>query len=830
MKALLCFFLIYSGTAFAQSMQRIPLKVSDAYQTNYVGQNVTNLIDGDRNTRFLPGYNLIIRPHNVVFDLADYAPCTIKRFVLWDGTGNNYNCHFILVHADSGKEDTVYTFRGDEYMKSDTIELPADKQFVASKLILRSPGGGDGYPDDLEVWGSFTPHVDPVWNQPKFPIKNQLGVVAHSWDMDLIQFPAKYQALKDMGVSDIRLYSDAYTNKDLNGNYMFNPDQRGFQPETAFSQMQKDSTGIFRHICYQNQSLPVKQTWPSHISSHLNFEYDHYNSRDSVSAYQSIAKDLFVLATRGGSNKNLPDYPVYNTPYWWEARQQVVKGEGFYDLIEGGNEWNAWWTSSLDTYMGGSSLAAAWSMMYDGHKKQYPYCGVKQADPNILFTNGGIASDQPDIFREAVDWWKTYRGYLPDGSTDIPLDFYSYHSYSSVDGQYGNSKGGVPPEIGMIPQAENMVYFSNKYGGGKGVIIGEWGWDVNQGSPINAPSFNGYNPEQTRAMWAARAILKFSEVGIYRSEWFRAFQDYYPGDPRGGNYINDNDPTQFATMALLRQEDDAAKIIRRTLVGDYFKQLNEFGDYVFDGAVKSDTLNILRFRKDSSIIYAIWAVESVMTPQDQRPIITERTGRYNLELPLNAIVKIRSFSDDGSGVMQSRYDMAAGTSLPVHYSARPQIIQIVGQGIVLPVQLISFTASQKGKVVDLNWVVQNEDLENYVVERSTDALNFSLITTVKATVKINYQVTDSMPVSGNNYYRLKITDKKGAFKYSPVKLVRIHGGKVRYIAYNYLGQKLAEGDDFSRVNTAAKIMLKLWQPYIISGSDGSVVKFLKQQQ
>jgi hypothetical protein len=45
MKALFCFYLIFSGQVFAQSIQRIPLKVTDSYQTNYVGQNITNLIN-----------------------------------------------------------------------------------------------------------------------------------------------------------------------------------------------------------------------------------------------------------------------------------------------------------------------------------------------------------------------------------------------------------------------------------------------------------------------------------------------------------------------------------------------------------------------------------------------------------------------------------------------------------------------------------------------------------------------------------------------------------------------------------------------------------------
>lgn len=832
MKALFCFLLIFSCAAYGQSMKKIPLKVTDAYQTNYVTQDVTYLIDGDRNTRFFPtapGYNTIFHPHNVVFDLSDYAPCTVMRFVLWDGTGSGYNCQFVLVHTDTGKEDTVYNFTGGGYMRSDTIDIPLAKQFVASKLILRSPSGGDGYPDDLEVWGVFTPHADPLWSQAKIAIKNEMGVVAHPWDIDLVQYPAKYKALKELGVSDVRIYSDASSDKDINGSYMLNPEGRGFQTESTFEQLKKDSTGILRHICYQGQSLQVKQTWPSNVSSQLCLEYQYYNLRDSVSSYQSIARDLFVLASRGGNNKNVPDYPIYITPHWWETKNQVVKGGGFYDLIEGGNEWNAWWTGSLDTYMGGSQLAAAWSMMYDGHKGKYPNCGVKQADPNVLFTNGGIASDQPYIFREAVDWWKVNRGLKSDGSVDIPLDFYSYHSYSSVGGQYGTSAGGLPPELGMIPQAKNMVYFSKKYGGGKGVVIGEWGWDVNPNSPLNAPSFNGHTAEQTRAWWAVRGMLKFTEAGIYRAEWYRAYQDYYPGDPMGGNYANDNNATQFATMALLRQMDDNATIIKRTLVGDYYKQLSEYGDYIFDGTIKSDSVNVLRFKKDTSIIYAIWAVENVTIPQNSRPIFAERTGIYNLSVPMNAVLKIRDFVDDGSGVMQSKYDVAVGTNFPVSYSAKPQIIEIIGQAGVLQVQLVSFTAKQVERTVQLNWSVQNENLANYTVERSGDGTNYLPVAIQNATRKDNYQSTDVSPWRGKNYYRLKMTDRNGSVQYSPIRVVIISGEKTRYTAYNLLGQKLSEGDDFLQVDKQAKLLLKQKQVYIIRGSDGSVVKRLNDE-
>lgn len=819
MKTLIC-FLIMSGCVYGQNLQRIPLKVSDAYQTNFTRQDVTHLIDDDHNTRFNPGYNLIILPHNVVFDLSDYAPCTITRLVIWDGAGNNYNCRLVLVNAESGKEDTVYTFRGDQYNKSDTIDLPVSKQMVASKFILRSATGGDGYPEDLQVWGIYTPHAEQVWQRPGIPIKNGMGVVAHPWDIDFVSYPAKYLALKNLNVSGIRVYSDAYVNKDISGNYILNPDSRGFQTEATFARLKSEKAAFLTQVCYQNQDLSVKQTWPSNKFSQLNFEYQYYYLRDSVFSYQTIAKDMFVLATRGGSNQNLPDYPVYQTSYWWEQKQQMVKGQGFYDVIEGGNEWNAWWNTSLDTYMGGAHLGAAWSMMYDGHKGRYVNSGVKQADPNLRFTNGGIASDQPDIFREMVEWSKRNRGYLPDGSVDIPLDLYSYHSYSSVDGQYGNSKGGIPPEIGMIPQARNMVYFSNKYGGGKPVVIGEWGWDVHPNSPLNAPSYAGHTAEQIRAWWAVRGILKFSEVGIYHAQWYRAFQDY-------PNSTSDANGEQFATMALLRQMDDAGNVIRRTLVGDYFTQLSSYGDYVFEEATRTDSLNVLKFRKDTSYIWAVWAVEQVQTPHDGRPVFSERSGTYILQVPMNAILRTMNFSDDGSGQMLSTWDMAVGTNFTIQYSAKPVIIEMMGVGGVLAAQLVSFDALGLENSVRLNWHVDRENMLVYTIERSTDGIHFSRLTSLNAIGKSVYQVIDGTPLVGKNFYRLKMTDKNGSTKYSSVKLVTFQGKTLRYTAYNYLGQKLAEGNDFYRVDREAG-MLRQGKPYIIKGSDGRVVKLLKQ--
>ncbi len=91
---------------------------------------------------------------------------------------------------------------------------------------------------------------------------------------------------------------------------------------------------------------------------------------------------------------------------------------------------------------------------------------------------------------------------------------------------------------------------------------------------------------------------------------------------------------------------------------------------------------------------------------------------------------------------------------------------------VLPVPLVSFTAAPQGSAVVLNWAVGQElNLQQYIVEFSTDGRNWSSIGTVTATGRSSYQLLHSTPVSGLNYYRLKPVDRDGAFVYSEIRKV-----------------------------------------------------------
>jgi hypothetical protein len=98
----------------------------------------------------------------------------------------------------------------------------------------------------------------------------------------------------------------------------------------------------------------------------------------------------------------------------------------------------------------------------------------------------------------------------------------------------------------------------------------------------------------------------------------------------------------------------------------------------------------------------------------------------------------------------------------------------------LPVRLLTFRARYNGRTVDLNWATATEINSDYfLMERSTDGINFSAIGRVQAagnsSVRLNYAGEDRQPLNGVSYYRLKMYDRNGGFEYSSVERIIIQG-------------------------------------------------------
>lgn len=100
---------------------------------------------------------------------------------------------------------------------------------------------------------------------------------------------------------------------------------------------------------------------------------------------------------------------------------------------------------------------------------------------------------------------------------------------------------------------------------------------------------------------------------------------------------------------------------------------------------------------------------------------------------------------------------------------------------VLPVNMVSFTGNINNKLVQLNWQTSQENNSSYYeVQRSSNGSNYEPISTITANGNIgtlsNYKEKDDLFFYTGKvvYYRLKMVDTDGKFKFSKVLVIKIN--------------------------------------------------------
>lgn len=110
----------------------------------------------------------------------------------------------------------------------------------------------------------------------------------------------------------------------------------------------------------------------------------------------------------------------------------------------------------------------------------------------------------------------------------------------------------------------------------------------------------------------------------------------------------------------------------------------------------------------------------------------------------------------------------------------------ISQGIILPVQWLYFKGQQANKDVLLNWAtIMEKNTKNFVIERSFNGSQFTLIGTVTAkgnsTQTSNYNYTDKEAAALHVkvvYYRLRQVDMDGTFTYSIILAIPLQQNNV----------------------------------------------------
>jgi len=109
----------------------------------------------------------------------------------------------------------------------------------------------------------------------------------------------------------------------------------------------------------------------------------------------------------------------------------------------------------------------------------------------------------------------------------------------------------------------------------------------------------------------------------------------------------------------------------------------------------------------------------------------------------------------------------------------------------LPVKLTSFTATEQNSKVELQWSAGEEiNTAGYEVQRSTDGVHFTNMTTVAAQRLSHYATTDNHPANGMDYYRLRVSDNDGSATYSQIVSVKFNTASRFSVYPNLLYGKL----------------------------------------
>ena len=146
------------------------------------------------------------------------------------------------------------------------------------------------------------------------------------------------------------------------------------------------------------------------------------------------------------------------------------------------------------------------------------------------------------------------------------------------------------------------------------------------------------------------------------------------------------------------------------------------------------------------------------------------------------------------------FSSAAGTitlSKPVTgavtYASAATALNIFNGSGILPVGFENERAALSNGKANISWKMQAEnDVSDYIIERSANGTKFDEIGSTHAAGSIQYYYTDQSPLAGINYYRIKALLATGQIKYSTIlKVVSGKGNAAMQVYPNPVKDKMA---------------------------------------
>lgn len=148
----------------------------------------------------------------------------------------------------------------------------------------------------------------------------------------------------------------------------------------------------------------------------------------------------------------------------------------------------------------------------------------------------------------------------------------------------------------------------------------------------------------------------------------------------------------------------------------------------------------------------------------------------------------------------------------------------------LAISLTAFSAQNTGGQNLLQWETESEDAgDSFEVERSTDARTFTLMEKVEGAYPTggHYQLKDSYPADGINYYRLKMISLDGSYTYSKIVHAEVSTDRFMLDAYpnpvhDVLNVRFSEVTDGAATLTITNATGKTVHRQPLSGNTASI--------
>jgi hypothetical protein len=207
----------------------------------------------------------------------------------------------------------------------------------------------------------------------------------------------------------------------------------------------------------------------------------------------------------------------------------------------------------------------------------------------------------------------------------------------------------------------------------------------------------------------------------------------------------------------------------------------DFAVSIFPGTTKNGNPTGVAFssKQKEDLVDAVWTINRVSGAGDCAVQLSwdpsfEGSNFTTLASTAIGISRFDATANDWTPFSSTSADNNANTITQTFNTFSPFVVGAIG--LALPVSLTSFEASAKNNAVVLSWTTANEvAISQYIVEKSANGVDFAPIGSVNASNAGNYTFSDLNPNNGAGFYRLKMLDFSGAFKFSQVLLVKSTG-------------------------------------------------------